>query len=64
MARKTRLLLLGTGGALLATDLALAQAQLEEIIVTARKRDENLQELPLSVTAISAEQIERQGLAE
>ena len=32
---------------------------LEEIIVTARKRDENLQEVPLSVSAFSAAQIER-----
>ena len=42
---------------------ALAQtAQLEEIVVTARKREERLQELPLSVTAIDAARIERLGI--
>jgi iron complex outermembrane receptor protein len=48
---------------LLVTDPGFAEAgQLEEIIVTARKREESLQELPMSVTAISAEQIERLGI--
>ncbi len=32
------------------------------MIVTARKREENLQDIPLSVTAISAQQIEQQGI--
>jgi len=35
---------------------------IEEVIVTARKREENLQDVPLSVTAISAQQIEQQGI--
>lgn len=35
---------------------------LEEIVVTARKREENLQDVPLAVSAISAEQIERAGI--
>lgn len=39
----------GSGGSALA---------LEEIVVTARKREESLQEVPLAVTAISAEDIE------
>ena len=38
-----------------------AQA-LEEIVVTARKREESLQDVPISVQAISGEVIERQGL--
>lgn len=41
-----------------------AQAQslaLEEIVVTARKREESLQDIPLSVTAFTADQIERSG---
>jgi outer membrane receptor protein involved in Fe transport len=33
-----------------------------DIIVTARRREENLQDVPLSVTAITSETIERQGL--
>ena len=41
---------------------ALAQgAELEEIVVTARKRDESLLDIPLTVSAFSAEQIERAG---
>ena len=33
-----------------------------EILVTARKREENLQDVPLSITAVTAETIEEQGL--
>lgn len=40
---------------------ALAQLQLEEIIVTARKREESLQEIPIAITAFSAVQLERAG---
>ena len=36
-----------------------AQAELEEIVVTTRKREENLQNVPISVTAFTADQIER-----
>lgn len=35
---------------------------LEELIVTARKREENLQDTPISVTAFSAEGLENRGL--
>ena len=52
------------GGTLFAPD-AVAQERrgsvnilLEEIIVTARKREENAQEVPLAITAFNAEQIE------
>jgi len=49
----------------LAVSLALAvpawgQA-LEEIVVTARKREENLKEIPLSISAFSAADIEKKG---
>ncbi len=41
---------------------AFAQgADLEEIVVTARRRNESLLEIPLTVTAFSADQIERAG---
>ncbi|MSO97433.1 MAG: hypothetical protein EXR11_04320 [Rhodospirillaceae bacterium] len=40
---------------------ALAQPVLEEIIVTARKREESLKEIPLSITAFSANDIEKKG---
>jgi outer membrane receptor protein involved in Fe transport len=35
---------------------------LEEIVVTTRRREESLQDIPLSVKAITAEQIERLGI--
>ncbi len=38
-------------------------AQIEEIVVTTRRREENLQEVPISVTAINAQMIERQNIA-
>jgi outer membrane receptor protein involved in Fe transport len=37
-------------------------AALEEIVVTARKREENLQDVPIAVTAISAETLQREGV--
>jgi outer membrane receptor protein involved in Fe transport len=43
--------------------VAPAFAQIEEIIVTTRKRAENLQEIPIVVTAFTAENIERKGIA-
>jgi outer membrane receptor protein involved in Fe transport len=45
------------------TSIALAQeARLEEVIVTARKRTENLMDIPESVTAISSLAVERQNI--
>lgn len=38
------------------------RAQIEEITVTARKREESLQEVPLSVSAFTGEQLQQQGL--
>ncbi|MDX1403397.1 MAG: TonB-dependent receptor [Woeseiaceae bacterium] len=42
---------------------SLAQ-ELEEIVVTAQRREENLQEVPVSITAFSSQQIVRQNLNE
>jgi iron complex outermembrane receptor protein len=41
---------------------ASAQALMEEIVVTARRREENLEQLPLSVAAISADAMQAQGV--
>jgi len=41
---------------------AMAETVLEEIVVTARKREERLQEVPESVTVFSATQIEQAGI--
>jgi iron complex outermembrane receptor protein len=38
------------------------RAQVEEIIVTARKREESLQKTPVSITAFTAAQLEKPGL--
>jgi len=43
--------------------MAEESASLEEIIVTAQKRSENIQEVPISVTAVSSSEIERLRLA-
>ena len=40
-----------------------ALAQIEEVVVTTRKRAENLQDIPLAVSAITAEDIQRQGIS-
>lgn len=41
---------------------ALAQAVLEEVTVTATKRDENIQDVPVSVAAVSNDKMEKMGL--
>ena len=67
MTRKTTLIASVAGAALIAIsyDSAPAFAQelgLEEIIVTARKREENLQDLPLTVTALTNDDIYERGV--
>ena len=45
------------------SETALAQSvALEEIVVTARKREENLQDVPLSITALSALDFQRRSI--
>lgn len=39
------------------------QATIEEIIITAQKREENLQKVPVSVTAIGAQELEQRGIS-
>ena len=39
-----------------------SQAVLEEVIVTARRREENLQDLPLSLVAVTAELMQAEGI--
>ena len=44
--------------------VAAAEATIEEIVVTARKRAESLQEVPVAVSAFSQEDLERQNIQE
>jgi outer membrane receptor protein involved in Fe transport len=39
-------------------------SQIEEIVVTTRKKEESLQDVPIAVSAITEEQISRQGVAD
>lgn len=43
---------------------AFAQSGLEEIVVTTRKRAENIQEIPISITALTDEQIQRAAISD
>ncbi len=52
--------IVGTGMAL--PPAASAQALLEEIVVTARKRSESLQDVPIAVTAFTSDQIQDAGI--
>ncbi len=55
-------LLIAAAVAAAVSGTASAQAQLEEVIVTARRTAESLQDTPISVTAFTAEAIERRGI--
>jgi len=50
------------GMALLMSISAFAQATLEEIVVTARKRAENVQEVPMAISAFTAQDIKDAGI--
>lgn len=64
LATTIHIALLGVSG--LAVQPGLAQsdgATLEEILVTAQRREQNLQEVPVAVTAFSALELEQSGIA-
>lgn len=62
--RRINQLLAGAALALVAVpDLALAQeADGDDIVVTARKREERLQDVPIAVTAVSGDTLEREQI--
>ncbi len=63
--RSNLLLAIGTGLIALSAAAPLAaQGALEEIVVTATKRSESQQTIPLSVSAISAEELQARGITE
>jgi iron complex outermembrane receptor protein len=51
-------IMISNGGATLNLQLGSANKQLDEVMVTAQKRDEDPQKLPLSISAFSAKQVE------
>jgi len=42
----------------------VASAQIEEVVVSTRRRAESLQDVPIAVSVLSTEQIERQGITD
>jgi iron complex outermembrane receptor protein len=50
--------------ALAAQTAAAGSTVLEEVVVTAQRRSENLQDVPISVTAVSGEVLERVGISD
>ncbi|MFD1781904.1 TonB-dependent receptor [Phenylobacterium terrae] len=62
-ARARTLLLAGAAAsALWLPQVASAQATVEELVVTAQRREENLQDTPVAVTAFTAETMEARGV--
>lgn len=55
--------LIGAAPAMAQTE-AVAVGGLEEIVVTAQKRSENLQDTPLAISAVTAEMIEQRGISD
>lgn len=63
--RRLRVAMLGlVGTAVAVTSAPLIAADLEEIIVTARKRDERLQDVPLSIEAFSSEKLDEMNVTD
>ena len=58
---RQKTILIASGALLLS---GLAQAQIDEIIVTANKREQTLQEVPIAVSVVSAETIERDHIVD
>ena len=59
----TAAMFLGASGTLIAAPVMAQSAQvIEEIVVTARKRSENAQDVPAAVAAFSAEDLEERGI--
>ncbi|MGE0388044.1 MAG: TonB-dependent receptor [Gammaproteobacteria bacterium] len=62
MALRTLIAAAACGGCL-AADLAAA-AEIEEVVVQARRRDESIQTTPVAVTALSPAEVEQRGITE
>ncbi|MGH8138346.1 MAG: TonB-dependent receptor [Steroidobacteraceae bacterium] len=59
-----RLAACGAGLALLCANAVAQEAQLEEVVVTAQRRSENIQRVPIAVTAFTAETLASRDLTD
>ena len=59
-----KLLALVTATLAAAPSGAVAQAQLEEIVVTAQKREQSLQDVPMAVSAVSGQAMQKAGISD
>ena len=64
VAHRVAGILLGSMATLSATPVLANDGGLEEVVVTARKREENLQNVSMSISAISAAEIEKLGISD
>ena len=62
LAGASTVLVLAAYGQAWAQGAAQSDGTIEEIVVTARKRAESLQDAPISITAMTAESMERAGV--
>lgn len=53
----------GSGAAMAQTPAPSGATAIEEVVVSARKREESIQDIPISVSAMDLKQIERQGIS-
>lgn len=60
----TRTAIAVTGLSVIAPSNIIAQSVLDEIIVTGRKREESLQEVPVSISVLNAELISKAGIVD
>lgn len=61
---RARNLLLHAIACLLATTAAWAQGTLEEVVVTAQKRSENVQEVPIAISAFTADVLQERAVGD
>ena len=58
----TALALIAGGAAFAATDAAAQSGGLDQIVVTARKKEESLQDVPIAITVATQEQITERNI--
>ena len=68
LVRSVSVLVLGTvcglPGMAMAQEISRNQSGIEEIVVTAQKREENLQRVPVSIVALAGEALENRGVSD